>query len=169
MKCKKRISLLLDRNFAPIRVISWKRAMQLVYGRGRAEILEFYEDAETEYDTSIVRLIHRVFPGNPYNAKIKFYRRQVLVRDRFCCAYCGVSKRSDLTIDHVMPKSRGGATSYTNCVAACRKCNQYKGNRTPEEARMQLSNPPGAPIRGIVLNVDDIPKEWMEYLGRDCG
>jgi 5-methylcytosine-specific restriction endonuclease McrA len=167
MRCKRRIALLLDRNYIPVRVISWKRAMQLVYGRGRAEILCFYDDAETEYDASVVRLTHRVFPGNPYNIKVKFYRRQVFIRDRFQCVYCGADKKSELTIDHVLPKSRGGPTSYTNCVAACRECNQYKGDRTPEEAQMRLVRPPGAPIRGIVLNIVDIPKEWMIYLGRN--
>jgi 5-methylcytosine-specific restriction endonuclease McrA len=166
MKCKRRIALLLDRNYIPVKVISWKRAMQLVYGRGRAEILAFYEDAETEYDASVVRLTHRSFPGNPYNTKLKFYRRQVFIRDRFKCVYCGLDKKSDLTIDHVLPRSRGGDTSYANCVSACRRCNQYKGDKTPEEARMQFQHPPSAPIRGVILNILDIPSEWLVYLGR---
>lgn len=166
MNCSKRNSLLLDRNYIPIRVVSWKRAMQLVYGRCKAEILAFYNDANTEYEASVIRLIHRSFPGNHYDFKVKFYRRQVFIRDKFCCAYCGDYRRSNLTIDHIFPKSRGGPTSYANCVTACRECNQYKGDRTPEEARLRLVNPPGMPIKGIVINIVDIPTEWISYLGR---
>jgi hypothetical protein len=166
MKCRRRHALLLDRNYAPIRVVSWKRAMQLVYGRGRAEVLSFYDDAETEYDVSIIRLTHRAFPGNPYRINVKFYRKQVLIRDKFLCVYCGSDRKSELTIDHVLPKSRGGPTSYTNCVSACRRCNQYKGDKTPDEAGMKLGADPKPPIRGIVLHVVDIPDDWMVYLGR---
>lgn len=166
MKCKRRSVLLIDRNFVPIRVISWKRAMQLIFGRFKAEVLSFYDDAHSEYDVAVIRLIYRVFPGNPYNIKAKFYRRQVLIRDRFMCLYCGDNRKSELTIDHVMPKSRGGPTSYTNCVAACLRCNQRKGDKTPEEAQMPLTRTPSAPIKGIVLHVVDIPSEWLSYLGR---
>lgn len=166
MRSKRRVALLLDRNFIPIRVISWKRAMNLLFGRGKTEVLAFYDDAETEYDVAVLRLTHRAFPGNPFSIKVKFHRRQVLIRDRFRCVYCGSDKKADLTIDHILPSSRGGTTSYTNCVAACRNCNQFKGNRTPEEARMRMENPPTTPVRGIMLNLTDIPSEWMFYLGR---
>jgi 5-methylcytosine-specific restriction endonuclease McrA len=166
MICNRRSVLLLDRNFFPIKVIAWKRAMQLIYGRGCAEVISFYEAGETEYDTAVIRLTRRAFPGNPYKIKVKFYRRQVLIRDRFTCMYCGWQNRSDMTIDHVMPKSRGGPTSYDNCVAACKTCNQKKSDNTPEEARMRLIEKPTAPLKGVVLNIVDIPQEWLDFIGR---
>lgn len=165
MSCSKRSVLLLDRNYLPIRTINWKRAIQLVLGRGKAEVLSNY-DTGNEHDYSVIRLISRVFPANVFTIKAKFHRRQVIIRDNHKCVYCGYDRVADLTIDHIVPKSRGGPTTYANCVSACRKCNQRKGNRTPEEAMMTLSNPPTMPVRGIIINYFDVPSEWMPYLGR---
>ena len=148
----------------PIKTISWKRAMKLLYGTDKAEVVELYSDATNEYEVSILRLIHRAFPVNPFATRTKFYRRQVFARDKFTCQYCLSEKKSELTIDHIMPKSRGGPTSYANCVTACRKCNQRKSDHTPEEVNMKLAKTPQAPIRGIVINASDLPEEWAQYL-----
>ncbi len=157
--------LLLDRNYAPIRVVSWKRAIQLVVGRQVAEILSFYDDAQTEYDMAVIRLTSRAFPGNPFTISTRFHRKQVLIRDKYTCVYCGCQRKNDLTIDHIMPSSRGGNTSYLNCVAACFPCNQRKGDRTPEEARMPLLARPTTPVRGVFSNIRDIPQEWIDFIG----
>ncbi len=161
----KRSVLLLDRNYAPIRVVSWKRAVQLVIGREVAEILAFYDDAATEYDMAVIRLVSRAFPGNPFSISTKFHKKQVLIRDKYTCLYCGCQKKNDLTIDHIIPSSRGGNTSYLNCVAACFQCNQRKGDKTPEEARMPLLAKPTHPVRGVFSNIRDIPSEWSVFAG----
>jgi 5-methylcytosine-specific restriction endonuclease McrA len=79
-----------------------------------------------------------------YKIKIPFNKKNILIRDEFKCAYCGKAKKN-LTVDHVIPKSRGGVTTYFNCVASCRSCNHKKGNQTPGEADMKLKLSPYHP------------------------
>jgi len=164
MLCKRRPALLLDRNFATIRSVPWKKAMQLVFGRAKAEVVAFYENSINEYDLSVIRLLHYVAPNSYRNAKTRFCRKHVFTRDKFQCMYCGSDRKSDLTVDHILPKSRGGPTTYTNCVTSCIKCNQKKGNRTPEEAGMTLTSAPTTPIKGRMLRITDLPQEWAIYL-----
>jgi len=79
--------------------------------------------------------------------KVTFSRRNIFKRDRFTCQYCGQQPVSEeLTIDHVVPRSRGGLSSWTNCVLACVDCNTRKANRTPDQARMPLLQKPTRPI-----------------------
>jgi 5-methylcytosine-specific restriction endonuclease McrA len=80
-----------------------------------------------------------------YSSHVPYSRNGVLARDRHCCAYCG---RRASTIDHVVPRSRGGDTSWTNTVACCLPCNQRKASRTPGEASMSLRAAPFQPTRG---------------------
>ena len=110
---------------------------------------------------SVVRL--RAYVSIPYK-KITLTRKNVMRRDRHRCQYCG--DRDRLTIDHVMPRSRGGRDTWENLVTACVPCNNKKGNRTPEEARLTLSRKPFRPshvmyIRDFVGTLDD---EWKPYL-----
>jgi 5-methylcytosine-specific restriction endonuclease McrA len=80
----------------------------------------------------LIKLIRTI-----YRTKVPFSKKNLFVRDGYHCAYCGV-KTERLTIDHIVPKSRGGETSFENCVAACKPCNNKKGKRTPNEAKMYL-------------------------------
>ena len=80
----------------------------------------------------LIKLIRTI-----YRAGVAFTKRNVLVRDGFRCAYCG-SPRDRLSIDHIIPRSRGGRTTFENCVTACKACNLKKGGRTPSEAGMYL-------------------------------
>ena len=84
-------------------------------------------------------------------------RREVLRRDSYTCQYCGGGKK--LTLDHVRPRSKGGAHNWDNVVIACESCNQRKGNRTPFEANMPLSNQPKAPIHPTIAFADQF---WRE-------
>jgi len=104
-------------------------------------------------------------------------RTAVLRRDRYTCAYCGarpgerphiggrsrILSRSDMTIDHIVPSSRGGQTTWTNTVCACRFCNQRKGDRTPKEAGMRLHWKPVLPHSPYGLVFGDMPSEWQIY------
>jgi 5-methylcytosine-specific restriction endonuclease McrA len=112
-------------------------------------------------------IIHKYYTGYRQN-QAKFSRRNLFERDKCTCQYCGLRLPSrDLTIDHVMPKSRGGQTDWTNVVVACVKCNTRKSNRTPAEAGMTLLAQPRQPhwsqthsaIRG------NTPKSWEDFLG----
>jgi len=156
--------LLLDRNYYPMRAVSWRKAMDLVIGRKVAEIIGFYENAVSELDPSVIRLTERVCPPIVRRKKLKFCRRQVFLRDDWICQYCGAGKSHDLTIDHIIPKCQGGKNTYTNCVTACFNCNQRKAGLTPKQAGMRLFVEPTRPIMGIVLNASAAPNEWQEYL-----
>lgn len=140
--------LVLNASYEPLHVTSAKRAITLVQ-YGVAEVLEDSDDVVRSPSTviavpSVIRL--RRYIRRPRVHPVPFNRRNILRRDLFSCQYCGSSE--DLTLDHVIPRSRGGRHGWDNVVTACRACNQRKGNRTPEEAAMPLHTRPHAPNFG---------------------
>ena len=94
-----------------------------------------------------------------YRNKVPYSKRNIMVRDDHKCVYCGTEK--ELTIDHVIPISQGGKTSFENCVAACKTCNSKKGSRTPSEAKMYLRVQPYAPT------ISEFFRKKMKQLGLD--
>lgn len=109
---------------------------------------------------AILKLTH----SNTRPARIPTFRRTVVfARDDWECQYCGkhVSHR-DATIDHIIPDSRGGPTSWRNCTTACRSCNRFKDDRTPAEAGMTLRNQPKSPTLAHLWNVKSGGTEWHE-------
>ncbi|MFN1834534.1 HNH endonuclease [Balneola sp. MJW-20] len=158
--------LVLNQDYQPLSVCSVQRSMKLIFLE-KAELL--HDDPERELRTtrrsysypSVIRL--RNYIRLPY-AKIVLSRRNVMRRDDFTCQYCG--KRSDLTIDHVIPKSRGGKDTWENLTTACDKCNVKKGNRTPKEAQMLLQTKPYRPVP-ITFFRDysgGVQENWKPYL-----
>lgn len=158
--------LLLNADYSALGVCTVERAVVLVF-MGKADVVQaldgqFLRSARARFPMpSIVRL--RAYIRVPYRS-ILLTRKNVLRRDRHRCMYCGT--REHLTIDHVMPKSRGGKDTWENLVAACSRCNARKGSRTPDEAHMPLLGRPFRPshvmfIRDFVGNVDDT---WKPYL-----
>jgi len=112
---------------------------------------------------SIIRL--RYIVRRPY-PQVKLTRREIFRRDNYTCQYCG-RKSSRLTIDHVVPRERGGQTVWTNVVTACPECNQRKGNRTPQEAHMRLLRPQAPPPNTALYRFQrylDLHREWQPYL-----
>ena len=97
---------------------------------------------------------------------VTFSRRNLFRRDRWTCQYCGKRPESDgLTIDHVIPRSRGGVSRWDNCVLACAECNRRKANRTPAEAHMRLRNKPKAPRWSPLFAVQDVRIEsWSKFI-----
>ena len=163
-------TLLLSQSYEPLRVISWKRAFTMLT-LGKVEVIEEYErDIRTTYLVfkmpAVVRLVN-VFRRNKRN--VKFSRVNVYARDRYKCQYCGLKESlADLTFDHVIPRSRGGKTTWTNVVAACVSCNHEKANRTPAEARMRLLKKPIQPrwVPAVTLQISmrSVPDAWTDYL-----
>jgi 5-methylcytosine-specific restriction endonuclease McrA len=163
-------ALVLDLAFQPVAVIPWKRAMVLDL-LDRAEVLEYFDvfvrSASSEHALPAVLRLYRYVPVRQRVPALT--RELLLVRDRFACQYCGAEPgASKLTLDHVVPRSRGGVRSWQNIVAACAKCNRSKGSRTPDEAGMRLSCAPRVP-EGLVganamVQVDRMPEEWKLYL-----
>lgn len=100
------------------------------------------------------------------SSAVTFSRRNVARRDHYTCQYCGVQPGvGRITVDHVIPRSQGGATTWTNCVAACLECNGRKADRTPEQARMRLRHPPIRPEwRPHFAAIDRRPASWDRFL-----
>lgn len=157
--------LVLNASFEPLSVVSVRRAACLVLA-GKAEILE-RDDVELRSPTvslpmpMVVRLRYMV--RAPRRRQAVLSRRAVFARDDHRCQYCGGPADS---IDHVLPRSRGGPHVWENLVAACRPCNLTKRDRTPEEAGMRLSRPCVAPRSPawVVVGQSRIPEVWRAYL-----
>lgn len=160
--------LILNASYEPLHVCSVKRAVNLLL----QEVVERVEDSSAVLRTpstlfpvpSVVRL--RRYVRRPHRQRVAFNRRNVFRRDDQRCQYCG-RHAHDLTLDHVVPRSRGGPTNWENVVACCRACNARKRDRTPEEARMRLLRTPRTPAflftaaYGILPDVDPA---WEPYL-----
>ncbi len=158
--------LVLNASYEPLHVTSAKRAITLVQ-YGIAEVLEESADVVRSPSTtlqvpSVIRL--RRYVRRPRRHPIPFNRRNVLRRDFYTCQYCG--SHDDLTLDHVHPRSRGGRHTWENVVAACRECNQRKGNRTLEEAGLHLHAVPHAPTFGLYAygQYAEWRRDWEKYI-----
>ncbi|NET35918.1 MAG: HNH endonuclease [Cyanothece sp. SIO1E1] len=158
--------LVLNASYEPLNITSWRRAIVLLI-KGKAEQVEHngkFIYAQMPLPT-VIRL--RQYVRVPYK-EIPLTRRNLLHRDNHACQYCGYSGET-LTLDHVVPRSRGGGDSWENMVAACVRCNVKKGNRTPQEARMALKNPPRRPYSSLYFEVtkqvrSGMHQEWRKYV-----
>lgn len=162
--------LVLSSSYQPLRRVPWQRAFGYVCS-GRAEIVEIYSgrvvrSARASWPVpSIVRFVTSA--ARLFRRTVKFSRRTVYLRDLGSCQYCGrkIGAR-EFTLDHVVPRSRGGTHCWENVVTACVPCNQRKADRTPKEARMALRTPPTRPRSFSRLQPwrADMPEEWKTYL-----
>lgn len=158
---------MLNQSYEPLTLCNIKKAIVLLFLK-KAEII-------TRSDSKEVRTISGSFPWPtvirlskfvkvPYR-KVVLTRKNILRRDSFKCAYCG---RGDLplTLDHVIPKARGGDDSWENLVTACIKCNNSKGDRTPHEANLKLLTNPYTPSHIVFIKnaVQKIDEQWKPYL-----
>ncbi len=156
--------LVLNASYEPLSLVSVRRAMVLLL-REKAELLEATEtllrSSNQAYPVPLViRLVHYV--RLPHR-KAPPTRAAVMLRDGYACQYCGAAPgRHWLTVDHVVPRSRGGCHDWDNLVTACTLCNQKKGSRTPEEADMPLRRKPFEPsyIALVLLSNPIAAKRW---------
>jgi 5-methylcytosine-specific restriction endonuclease McrA len=160
--------LVLNASYEPINVCTIRRATVLVL-KDRAEVLEKGEGAlhserlELERPC-VIRLVRYVrIPRDVHRRKIT--RKAVLARDSYTCQYCG-REASGLTVDHVIPRSRGGQSVWENIVASCAPCNRKKGNRMPREAQMLPANRPRPPGPTVFIRIaaPRVPVAWEPYL-----
>lgn len=158
--------LVLNASYEPLNITSWRRAVVLLL-KGKAEQLE-YKGREIYSDFPLPTVIRlRYYVRVPYK-EIPLTRRNVLERDRHICQYCR-AKGDQLTIDHVIPRSRGGGDTWENLVGACVRCNVRKGNRTPKEANMTLLTQPRRPYSSLHFEIIKHTKgnsnqEWKKYV-----
>jgi 5-methylcytosine-specific restriction endonuclease McrA len=146
-----------------------RRAILLVFD-GKAEILEangrVVKSATRAFPApSVIRMVYLIHRPRP---RVKLSRREVFIRDGYTCQYCG-RQCHDLTIDHVVPRSRGGLHSWDNLVSACKPCNHRKGGKLPAEARMTLRKEPREPRAGRYYTIERriegaVTHQWSKFL-----
>jgi hypothetical protein len=178
--------LVLNRYYQAVRITTVRRALMMMYvGAARAlgreyETYDFnaWASNSRRVDGEFIRtssgrlraprLLVLSRYGRLPTATLRLSRRNILLRDKFTCQYCGSKPPlSDLDIDHVTPRSRGGISSWQNLVTACRTCNLRKGNATPEEAAMELLNKPHRPNWTASIELASVPRyfsEWEPFL-----
>jgi 5-methylcytosine-specific restriction endonuclease McrA len=148
-------------------VVTLARAVKLLL-RGRAEAVSderitVASAAETLAVPQVLRL--KIYAHVPRRRTPLWTRRGVFERDDFTCAYCGRRYAArDLTVDHLIPVSQGGASTWGNTVAACPRCNQRKADRTPHEAGMKLLVEPKAPRTSYLVASGDVPAAWKVWI-----
>jgi len=157
--------LVLNASYEPLNITSWRRAVVLLL-KGKAEQLEHKD--QFLYSNfplpTVIRLLYYV--RIPYK-EIPLTRRNILERDRHSCQYCRL-KGDQLTLDHIMPRSRGGKDTWENLVAACVRCNVKKGSRTLKESAMTLIRQPRKPHSSLYFELvkytqGDRNQEWKKY------
>jgi 5-methylcytosine-specific restriction endonuclease McrA len=162
--------LVLNASYEPINVCAARRALVLVLkGVATAEEHASYHVHSTRQTLklpSVIRLIE--YRRIPLQTRA-LSRKNILMRDRYTCQYCGKCPPAvDLTLDHVIPRSRAGETSWENLVACCHQCNNRKGNRTPEEAGLKLHRQPRPfslhTSRHLMRLLGKSDDQWRKYL-----
>jgi 5-methylcytosine-specific restriction endonuclease McrA len=163
-------TLVLDQGYQPHRVVSWQRAITMLFD-GKVEVVEEYEhDIRSVSFTIKMPAVVRLLRAVRGKRGVKFSRINVATRDDFRCQYCGKkSPLSKLTYDHVVPRCQGGTTRWENIVMACYACNGRKGHRTPAQAGMRLGKLPVRPtwLPVIAFRIDpahSIPEAWTNWI-----
>lgn len=158
--------LVLNQDWSPLAIARVPRALTLI-GNGKAEVLEHGVAPITTPTCSVprpsvIRLITFVSRPRPH---VRYTRQNLFKRDGFTCQYC-FKRTKELTIDHVIPISRGGSDTWNNVVTSCRACNHRKGARTPQEAHMLLRTQPYEPKISSYLHLigADVRPEWTPFL-----
>jgi 5-methylcytosine-specific restriction endonuclease McrA len=162
-----RSALVLNASFEPLSVVPSRRAACLVLDE-KAEVVEhdgtlLRSESLSLPNPLVIRLLYMV--KVPYHRRTALSRRAVFARDDHRCQYCGSVADS---IDHVVPKSRGGLHVWENVAAACRRCNLDKRDRTPDEAGMKLAKRPHTPreLAWVTVAVGSVPDAWRPYLAQ---
>lgn len=158
-------TLVLNASYEPINIVADTRAVVLIL-QGKAEsVLDTDRicggSNEALMFPSIIRLLYMA--DVPRLRQLPLSRRNLFDRDNYTCQYCG-DKPTKLEVEHVVPKSQGGKNTWQNVTTACRSCNAYKRDRTPEQAGMKLLSKPYAPSRVAIIAARG-HEEWSDYLG----
>jgi 5-methylcytosine-specific restriction endonuclease McrA len=159
--------LVLNSSYEPLNVCTVRRAVVLLL-KEKAELLEtgtreLRSESMTLPHPVVIRLVTYVRVPRD-NRRRRITRRAVFARDSWTCQYCG--RTSHLTVDHVLPRSRGGTSVWENIVTSCAPCNRRKGDRTPTEVQMHPRRKPRAPGPTIFIRVAApvVPPAWQQYL-----
>lgn len=163
-------TLVLSQGFEPIKIVSWERALTLLF-LGKVEVIEEY-DRNVKTTSIVIKIpsVVRLLKAFRWHKKpVKFSRVNIFGRDKYTCQYCGEKKLiRELTYDHVVPRAQGGKTEWSNITTCCGTCNHKKANRTPAQAGMKLLSPPVRPVIGpsliVTMSRNSMPDAWRDYL-----
>jgi len=163
--------IVLNQDYSFLNSISWQKAMKLLY-KGKVTVVKYANITVNTAENiimkipAVVKLMKLI--RTIYRTKVPFSKKNVMIRDNFTCQYCG--RTDGLTIDHVIPSSRGGKNTFENCVSACKECNSKKGSKTPSEAQMYLKKQPVQPtiaeftrVKAVKAGVFNLLKELGVY------
>ncbi len=159
--------LVLNASYEPLNITTWRRAIVMMI-KGKAESLEQDTSREIRRGTHLPTVIRlRQYVHVPFR-QLPLTRRNLFQRDHQTCQYCG-SRDQPLSIDHVVPRSRGGSDTWENVTTACLSCNVRKGNRTPKEASMPLHRAPHRPLSSFSFEASrhihsGRHSEWSKYV-----
>jgi 5-methylcytosine-specific restriction endonuclease McrA len=163
------VVLVLNQNYEPLNVCNVRRAIVLVFD-GKAEVLEVHPQAlrssTRAFDApSVIRMMYLIRRPRP---RVKLTRREIFIRDDYTCQYCG-RRSGDLTIDHIVPRHRGGPHSWDNLVSACKSCNHRKGGKLLAQSRMVLRTKPAEPRAGMYYTIErrldtGLSEAWQKFL-----
>jgi len=163
-------TLVLDQGYQPHRIVSWQRAVTMLFD-GKVEVVEEYDhDIRSVTITIKMPAVVRLLRAVRGRRGVKFSRINVATRDGFACQYCEQKlPLAKLTYDHVIPRAQGGRTRWENIVMACLACNGRKAHRTPEQARMKLRKAPVKPawLPAVAFRVDSacsVPEAWINWI-----
>jgi len=140
-------TVVLNADYTYLNTVTWQRGIKLIV-KEKAKVLKEADQQITNFENThsfkiplVLKLIEMV--NTVYRNKVPFSKKNIFIRDNYTCQYCGTNE--NLSIDHVIPCSRGGKTNFENCVASCIKCNIAKGSKMPEETGMRLKKRPHEP------------------------
>ena len=163
--------VILNGDYSYLNTVSLQKAIKLMV-KGKVTVIKYTEMVVNTAEKVIVKIpaVMKLIKiiRTIYRTKVPFSKKNVMIRDGFICQYCGSSK--ELTIDHVTPVSRGGKSTFENCVTACKDCNNRKSDKLPSELRMYLKKSPIAPtiseftrIKAVKAGVYDLLKDLGVY------
>lgn len=144
--------LVLNQDFNPINIANAKKAIKLLVKR-KAELIS----------EKVIRLLNFIYLPISRLKHTRPSRKSIHIRDGYKCVYCGSTR--NLTIDHIIPTSRGGTSTWSNMVSCCSSCNTFKGNLTPKEANMKMKKIPNEPFNKVYFGIQTSKEsEWLKYV-----
>jgi len=158
---------LLNGSYEGLGFITLKRAIKLIY-KNKAEIVSSWDDSKINWFGSRVKspaTIKLKYYVNWTPRVSKYYRSGVFKRDNYTCQYCGA--KNNLTVDHIIPRSKGGVNSWKNCVTSCHPCNSKKKNLSLEESGMKLFKKPTFPEKRVLCEYREVKKkhkDWKNFI-----
>lgn len=163
-------TLVLSQSYEPVKIVSWQRAITLLF-LNKVEVISEYDRniKTTSLVIKVPAVVRLLNAFRRHKKPVKFSRVNIYGRDNYTCQYCGERKKvGELTYDHVVPRAQGGKTIWSNIVTACSDCNSEKACRTPAQAGMKLlkqpSQPTATPALVVTVSRTSVPDAWRDYL-----